>query len=143
MCCCYCCYAISDTTFAGAGSTTTAAATTFITASVIMTSLPVPVILCVTGSQHCAYCVLCCRTDCGSCLVSGLPLHGLDVMLSGFFFFYPCEAVWTRIAKDRESWRTLAEGYFLQWKDTALNRIELSNICNQSCLSGCVGCKEI
>ena len=23
-------------------------------------------------------------------------------------------AVWTRIAKDRESWRTLAEGYFLQ-----------------------------
>ena len=28
-------------------------------------------------------------------------------------------AVWTRIAKDRESWRTLAEGYFLQWKDTA------------------------
>ena len=29
------------------------------------------------------------------------------------------EAVWTRIAKDRERWRTLAEGYFLQWKDTA------------------------
>ena len=28
-------------------------------------------------------------------------------------------AVWTRMAKDRESWRTLAEGYFLQWKDTA------------------------
>ena len=28
-------------------------------------------------------------------------------------------AVWTRIAKDRERWRTLAEGYFLQWKDTA------------------------
>ena len=28
-------------------------------------------------------------------------------------------AVWTRIAKDRESWRTLAEGYFMQWKDTA------------------------
>ena len=28
-------------------------------------------------------------------------------------------AVWTRIAKDRESWRTLAEVYFLQWKDTA------------------------
>ena len=28
-------------------------------------------------------------------------------------------AVWTRIAKDRESWRTLAEGYFLHWKDTA------------------------
>ena len=27
-------------------------------------------------------------------------------------------AVWTRIAKDRERWRTLAEGYFLQWKDT-------------------------
>ena len=27
-------------------------------------------------------------------------------------------AVWTRTAKDRESWRTLAEGYFLQWKDT-------------------------
>ena len=29
------------------------------------------------------------------------------------------EAVWTRIAKDRERWKTLAEGYFLQWKDTA------------------------
>ena len=28
-------------------------------------------------------------------------------------------AVWTRIAKDRERWRTLAEGCFLQWKDTA------------------------
>ena len=28
-------------------------------------------------------------------------------------------AVWTRTAKDRERWRTLAEGYFLQWKDTA------------------------
>ena len=28
-------------------------------------------------------------------------------------------ATGTRIAKDRESWRTLAEGYFLQWKDTA------------------------
>ena len=27
-------------------------------------------------------------------------------------------AVWTRTAKDRESWRTLAEGYLLQWKDT-------------------------
>ena len=27
--------------------------------------------------------------------------------------------VWIRIVKDRESWRTLAEGYFLQWKDTA------------------------
>ena len=27
--------------------------------------------------------------------------------------------VWTRIAKDRERWKTLAEGYFLQWKDTA------------------------
>ena len=24
-------------------------------------------------------------------------------------------AVWTRIAKDRERWRTLAESYFLQW----------------------------
>ena len=33
-------------------------------------------------------------------------------------------AVWTRIAKVRESWRTLVEGCFLQWKDTALNRIE-------------------
>ena len=33
-------------------------------------------------------------------------------------------AMWTRIANDRESWRTLAEGYFLQWKDTASNRIE-------------------
>ena len=33
-------------------------------------------------------------------------------------------AVWTRIAKNRESWRTLAEGYFLQWKDTAYNRTE-------------------
>ena len=28
-------------------------------------------------------------------------------------------AVWTRIAKDRERWRTLAEGNFLQGKDTA------------------------
>ena len=28
-------------------------------------------------------------------------------------------AVWTRITKHRKSWRTLAEGYFLQWKDTA------------------------
>ena len=28
-------------------------------------------------------------------------------------------AVWTRTAKDRESWRTVAEGYFLQCKDTA------------------------
>ena len=27
--------------------------------------------------------------------------------------------VWTRIAKDRESWRTLADSFFLQWKDTA------------------------
>ena len=27
--------------------------------------------------------------------------------------------VWTWIAKDRESWRTLVEGYFLRWKDTA------------------------
>ena len=27
--------------------------------------------------------------------------------------------VYPRIAKDRESWGTLAEGYFLQWKDTA------------------------
>ena len=27
-------------------------------------------------------------------------------------------AVWTRTAKDRERWRTLGEGYFLQWKDT-------------------------
>ena len=33
-------------------------------------------------------------------------------------------AVWTRIAKDRDSWRTLAEDYFLQWKDTAYKRIE-------------------
>ena len=32
-------------------------------------------------------------------------------------------AVWTRTAKDRERWRTLAEDYFLQWKDTAWNRI--------------------
>ena len=29
------------------------------------------------------------------------------------------EEVWTRTAKDRERWRTLAEGYFLLWKDTA------------------------
>ena len=33
-------------------------------------------------------------------------------------------AVWMRIAEDRERWKTLAEGYFLQWKDTAQNRIE-------------------
>ena len=32
--------------------------------------------------------------------------------------------VWTRIAKDRESW-TLVEDYFVQRKDTALNVIEL------------------
>ena len=35
--------------------------------------------------------------------------------------------VWTRIAKDRERWKTLAEGYFLQWKDTSQNRIEVKN----------------
>ena len=28
-------------------------------------------------------------------------------------------AVWTRIAKDMERCKTLAGGYFLQWKDTA------------------------
>ena len=28
-------------------------------------------------------------------------------------------AVRTRIAKDGERWRILAEGYFLQWNDTA------------------------
>ena len=28
-------------------------------------------------------------------------------------------AVWTTIARDRERWKTLAEGCFLQWKDTA------------------------
>ena len=28
-------------------------------------------------------------------------------------------AIWTRIAKDREKWKTLAKGYSLQWKDTA------------------------
>ena len=28
-------------------------------------------------------------------------------------------AVWTRTAKDRVNLRTLAEGYFLQWEDTA------------------------
>ena len=33
-------------------------------------------------------------------------------------------AVWTRIAKDRERWRTLAAGYFVQWKVTAKNRVE-------------------
>ena len=27
-------------------------------------------------------------------------------------------AVWMRIAKDRKRWKTLAEGYFLQWKNT-------------------------
>ena len=27
--------------------------------------------------------------------------------------------VWTRIATDRERWKTLTKGYFLQWKDTA------------------------
>ena len=30
-------------------------------------------------------------------------------------------AVWARIAEDREIWMTLAEGFFLQWKDTAKN----------------------
>ena len=33
-------------------------------------------------------------------------------------------AVWTRTAKDRERWRTLAESCFLQWKDTAQNGID-------------------
>ena len=28
-------------------------------------------------------------------------------------------AVWTRLGKDRERWKTLAESYFLQCKDTA------------------------
>ena len=28
-------------------------------------------------------------------------------------------AVWTRITKDRERWRTPVEGYFQQWKDAA------------------------
>ena len=28
-------------------------------------------------------------------------------------------AVWTRIAMVRDRWKTLAEGYFLQWKNTA------------------------
>ena len=36
-------------------------------------------------------------------------------------------AVWTRTAKGRERWKTLAEGYFLQWKDTASNRTEHIN----------------
>ena len=27
--------------------------------------------------------------------------------------------IWSRKAKDRERWKTLAEGYLLQWKDTA------------------------
>ena len=27
-------------------------------------------------------------------------------------------AVWTRTAKDRERWRTLAENYYLQWNDS-------------------------
>ena len=26
--------------------------------------------------------------------------------------------MWTRTEKDRENWRTLAEGYFLMWTDT-------------------------
>ena len=34
------------------------------------------------------------------------------------------EAVWTRIVKDRESWRTQVESHFLQWTDTAWNRTE-------------------
>ena len=33
-------------------------------------------------------------------------------------------AVWTRIAEDRERWRTLVKGYFLQWKDTTYDRLE-------------------
>ena len=32
--------------------------------------------------------------------------------------------VWTRVRKDRKSRRTLAEGYFLQWKDAEENKIE-------------------
>ena len=35
-------------------------------------------------------------------------------------------AVWTRIAMGRESWRTVVEGYFPQWKDTVQNRTEQS-----------------
>ena len=35
--------------------------------------------------------------------------------------------VWTRIAKGRESCRSLAEGYFLLWKDTAQHRIDEKN----------------
>ena len=27
------------------------------------------------------------------------------------------EITWTRTAKDRDSWRTVAEGYFLHWKE--------------------------
>ena len=38
------------------------------------------------------------------------------------------------LARDRESWRTQAEGYFLQWKDSLdKNRIERGF---QSCLAG-------
>ena len=43
-------------------------------------------------------------------------------------------AVWTRIAKDRESSMTLAEGYFQQWKDTAYNRTEYSGRLKDFCL---------
>ena len=37
-------------------------------------------------------------------------------------------AVWTRIARDRERWRTLAEGYFLQWKATFENRTDWNRV---------------
>ena len=38
------------------------------------------------------------------------------------------KATWTRTAKDRESGRTLAEGYYLKWKDTALNGMEQNDL---------------
>ena len=34
---------------------------------------------------------------------------------------------WTRTAKNRESWRTVA-GHLLQWQDSALNRMEQSSV---------------
>ena len=43
----------------------------------------------------------------------GIPKHCLRGDIVGLQ-----GAVWMRIAKDRESWRTLTEDYFQQWEDT-------------------------
>ena len=53
-------------------------------------------------------------------------------------------AVWTRIAKDRERWRTRVEGYFLRWKDTAcqfcITLISRAEACLSYCCHGSFSC---